>query len=381
MKVLHTIFGLYPSLGGLSSSTYNLLKALRDYHAFDVDILTFFPKDKHDVLIGSDDFIKTVKNDTFSPLLISGNFKDFLQKSAEYDIYHVNGIWTYPSHITSKYARKVKKPYIISPHGMLSPLALRVSSWKKKIIYPLFQAKDIELAGCIHVTSEMEMKYIRHMRIKNPIAIIPNGLDISYDIPQIREGHNEKRKIGFVGRIDRIKNIDKLIMAWAALKGDTLDAHLIIIGDGNTRYLKELMHLLKKYSLRNVVFKGFLGGPKLQQAIRDLDYLVLPSKSENFGMVVPEALINGVPVIASKGTPWRDLNTYNCGWWIDDDTQIIKQYLKLALDIPESKRKEMGRNGQKLVVEKYNIRARSDQMIQLYKWVDGSSIKPDFIYE
>ena len=105
--------------------------------------------------------------------------------------------------------------------------------------------------------------------------------------------------------------------------------------------------------MNNITFTGFIEQELLKELIPQFDYLVLPSKSENFGMVVPEALINGVPVLASKGTPWEELNTHQCGWWYNQDE--LSDVLIQAIQLSESNRIEMGRRGRKLGKEKYSI--------------------------
>jgi glycosyltransferase involved in cell wall biosynthesis len=97
-------------------------------------------------------------------------------------------------------------------------------------------------------------------------------------------------------------------------------------------------------------------------------------------MVVPEALLREIPVIASKGTPWEELNTHHCGWWVDMGVEPLRVALEEALSLPESKRLEMGKIGRNLVEEKYSIEAVAEKMIQLYKWILKEGEKPEFVY-
>ncbi|KUK57182.1 MAG: Uncharacterized protein XD81_1681, partial [Bacteroidetes bacterium 38_7] len=155
---------------------------------------------------------------------------------------------------------------------------------------------------------------------------------------------------------------------------------LVLMGDGETSYKASLVRLVEKLDIKNIVFTGFLNGEEKETALQSLNYLVLPSKSENFGMVVPEALIREIPVIASKGTPWEELNTYNAGWWIDIGVQPLVETLHETLNLSEEQRQQMGQNGRKLVEEKYSIEAVAAQMIQLYKWILNGGEKPQFVY-
>ena len=96
-------------------------------------------------------------------------------------------------------------------------------------------------------------------------------------------------------------------------------------------------------------------------------------------MVVPEALIREIPVIASKGTPWEELNTRNSGWWIDIGAQPLAETLNKALLLTETERRQMGQNGRQLVEENYAIEAVAKKMIRLYDWILEGGEKPEFV--
>lgn len=375
MKILHTIPGLSLNSGGPSTCTYHLLKGLNEL-GVQADVLTMASVNEN--MIGTDSFIKKVSFDAISPLLYSRNFKKYLCQHVGYDLYHGNSIWTLPSHETRIVAKKQNKPFVLAPHGMLYPQALQVSSWKKRIALPLFQRKDLEEADCLQATCEAELIHIRNFGLKNPVAIIPNCLYMPI-MPTIRQKENSIRRVGFVGRIHRIKNIDVLIHAWLKLGEKTKEAELYIIGDGDVIYKQELEALAKKSNLNNIHFLGFLSGEALKNFVASLDYQVLPSQSENFGMVVPEALICGVPVIASTGTPWKELEINRCGWWVDSTIDVISQTLSRALVLDEDSRKIMGDRGRQLVVDNYLMDKVSLKMKQLYEWMLTGK-KVDFVY-
>jgi glycosyltransferase involved in cell wall biosynthesis len=103
--------------------------------------------------------------------------------------------------------------------------------------------------------------------------------------------------------------------------------------------------------------------------LRSADVMVLPSYSENFGIVVAEALVVGVPVITTKDTPWEDLERYECGWWIDLSVANLKRSLEEAIEASLDQIKTMGTNGIALVKAKYDIKAVAKNMNQLYQKV------------
>lgn len=378
MKILHTIHCLNKSWGGPSVCTYQLVKALNQTGT-GTDLLSL-SSNAEDDCIGTDPFIKYVEYDARTPLGVSRNFKQFLVENiSRYDIVHVNTIWLWTTHDAVHVAKKHGMPVVLSLHGMLYPQALQVSRWKKQLALPLFQRNDLRCADVLHATSMAELKSIRDFGLSQPVVVLPNGIEIDA-MPPVRQQVNKVRHFGFIGRINRIKNIDTLLGAWAALGDKTSMCKLSIIGSDDEVYENELRQFVNDKHLGNVVFAGFLSGERLTRAIRELDYLVLPSKSENFGMVVIEALANGIPVIASTGTPWEELNLHRCGWWVDCTTGTLAKTLAKAIDLQEADRIEMGRNGQQLVERNYTIREIALKFRLLYEWIAGNEPKPSFIF-
>ena len=107
--------------------------------------------------------------------------------------------------------------------------------------------------------------------------------------------------------------------------------------------------------------------------------MVVPSDFENFGNIVTEALVRGIPVIASKGMPWQELDEFHCGWWIDNDQETINQTLHIAINTPESERIEMGMHGKQLVAEKYSVDSLGEKMKQFYEWILYGGTMPEFV--
>jgi glycosyltransferase involved in cell wall biosynthesis len=373
MKILHTISGMSAQCGGTASCAYELLRGLHSQNVV-ADILTFAPQ-ADDKLIGDELFIKIVPNDGH---FCSSEYKKALLGS-NYQLFHANGIWEYIELITAKIARKKKIPYIITPQGMLYPQALAVSKLKKQVFLKLFLMNDLNKAACVHATCMEEMQHLRNLGVKSSIAVVPNPINIpansQFSIL------NSQLKIGYLGRVHPRKNIERLLYVWDKLNLNKSDAELIIIGDGDKIYMDFLRAEQIRLNLNNVVFTGFLTGEAKENTLNSLSYLVVPSDFENFGMIIPEALIKGIPVIASKGTPWEELNTHRCGWWVENDVETLSETLQKAIETPEKERIEMGKRGQELVKNNYSVEVIAKKMIRLYDWILNSGEKPEFVYE
>ena len=112
---------------------------------------------------------------------------------------------------------------------------------------------------------------------------------------------------------------------------------------------------------------------------REASLFVLPTFSENFGIVIAESLASYTPVITTKGAPWEDLKTNKCGWWIDIGVEPLKKALEQAIGSNDKILIKMGVNGRKLIEDKYSMQSVAEQMLQLYQWILTKDNKPNFV--
>ena len=130
-----------------------------------------------------------------------------------------------------------------------------------------------------------------------------------------------------------------------------------------------------------VLFVGPVYGRQKENLLAAAELFVLPSFSENFGIVIPEALASGVPVITTKGTPWDDMVRCNCGWWIDLGVEPLVAALRQGLEMSDTERREMGMRGRRLVEEEYTWPSVARQMLAVYAWLRGEGERPGSIWE
>lgn len=308
-------------------------------------------------------------------------FNETLDKIGEADLYHGQGVWMLHSTQMARYAQRHGKPYVITLRGMLYPQALAHKWLLKRIMRSLYQDCTLRNAAAIQATCIEEMEHYRALGFKNPVAVIPNPIEtagvIDSPIPQ-----KTQFRIGYLGRVHPRKRIERLIYAMADLKEKlSEDSELLIIGGGDKSYEKFIHDEVRRLKLSNVRFAGFLTGKEKDRAIDSLSILVVPSDFENFGNIVTEALVHGVPVIASTGMPWQELREYNCGWWISNDQESIDHTILNAYMLGEEKLKTMGENGRELISRNYSVDALGGKMKNLYEWVLGIAPKPEFVYE
>ena len=144
----------------------------------------------------------------------------------EGDVFHAHGLWDLPTHYAARFCRRSGQPYLVSPHGMLEAWALQRSAWKKKVIGWLYQNKDLSRANCLHALTRGERTSIRNYGLRNPIAVVPNGIDLaemdgmarSRGLFEQRFPKAKGRPIAlFLSRIHPKKGLLPLVAAWAEI--------------------------------------------------------------------------------------------------------------------------------------------------------------------
>ena len=384
MRVLQTIYDLTAMAGGPSTCVSDIMQGLYDIKA-PVDLLTVKPSDANVKNLGDgSEWLKEVAYDYKTPLRYSRNFRKALANS-NYDLYHANTIWTDPIHSTCVHARKASKPYVLSPHGMLYPTALAISRWKKIPMLKLWFRKDIMMATCLHATSRQEADHCRTFGYKGQIAIIPNAVVFPKGVELKQNNYRDvkgRRQIGFLGRLHPIKKVENIIYAIDKLSSEQQNlVSLQIIGKYDDQYEQWLKDEVKRLGLEDCVeFVGFVSGKEKYERLSKLSALMVPSVQENFGMIVPEALICGTPVYASLGTPWEELNTIHCGWWKDNSPETIADVIHEIVTKSDEEILQMGAVGRQLMKDKYEQHKVARMMFDLYRWILGETGKPDFVF-
>jgi glycosyltransferase involved in cell wall biosynthesis len=313
------------------------------------------------------------------------------------DLMHYHGIWLPIGRAASAWCRKTDIPCVISPHGMLEAWALNHKKWKKRLALARFQRRDLQDAVAFHACSMQEAEGIRRLGFKQPIAVIPNGVvlpdvagsgaqaaeslaqgALSNPMPRAPFPMLQRRTVLFLSRINPKKGLPMLLDAWAKVAPE--DWRLVIAGNDYGDHQKVVEAKIRELNLsENVEVVGPVFGEAKAAAFRNADLFVLPSYSENFGIVVTEALSYNIPVVTTKGCPWKELQTHNCGWWVDATPTGIEGGLNEALRTENEELSAMGRRGRRLVEENYQWPAIGKKFRSVYRWILEGGEKPDFV--
>ncbi len=293
------------------------------------------------------------------------------------DLFHNHGVWGMPTIYAGTIARRRRIPLVFSPHGMLSKWAMAFSRRRKQFAWwCLGQRRTVAAATCFHATSESEARDIRRLGFRQPVAIIPNGVDLAEFETDPAPDRSARRRVLFLSRIHPKKGVPILLRAWQRVERRHPDWELIVAGPDEAGHLAEVRALATGLRLDRVAFPGPAYGDAKDALYRSADLFVLPTHSDNFGIVIAEALAHGVPVITTTGAPWAGLEKRDCGWWIEPSERNLAEALHGAMALPEELRVEMGRRGRLWMEQSYGWERIAAEMKSVYARLLGGGPPP-----
>jgi glycosyltransferase involved in cell wall biosynthesis len=300
------------------------------------------------------------------------------RSAAGLNVFHTHGLWLMANIYPDWVAQRHKRPLVVSPRGMLGREALRFSPYRKFAFWHVLQHSALQSATCFHVTSEKEYRDVRTTGLRQPIAVIPNGIDLP---PRRHEKKFDGAKtVLFLGRIHPKKGVASLIEAWSKLEDKFPDWQLKIVGPlANNDYARELQQMIVAKKLARVQFSGPLYGTIKSDAYAEADLFILPTLDDNFAMTVAEALAHGTPVISTKGAPWQDLEKHGCGWWIDHGVLALTSALNYAMSIDRQRLADMGQSGRAWMERDFSWDSVASSMDSVYRWLVGSAPQPSCV--
>ncbi len=344
------------------------------------------------------------------------------------DLVHTHGIWQWPSAAVHRWHRRFRKPYIVSPHGMLDPWALAHSAWKKRIVSALYESSHLRDAACIHALCQSEAESIRAFGLTNSICIIPNGVDLVDSRTLEKETNKSERKLLlFLGRLHPKKGLTNALRAFGAIRAQRAgpqrfeEWQFVIAGWDQGGHQAELKRLCDAIGLIyadipaveflgasgtgrrqltavenpwdvtdasthpkprkvqpsvSVLFVGPVFGVQKDHILREADAFILPSFSEGLPMSVLEAWSYGLPVLMTNHCNLPEGFASHAAISIDVHTESITEGMLQLFRSPGAELRSIGMNGRSLVEREFTWPKVAAQMKEVYSWMIGGGTMP-----
>jgi len=284
------------------------------------------------------------------------------------DVVHLTAVYSFPTIPTLAACRALGKPLVWSPRGALQRWDGSRRVWEKT----LWEAACWAIAPervVFHVTSEEEARATQRRFRGARACVVPNGVTVQERSRRVATG--EKLRLLYVGRLDPIKGVENLLEACAIAQRElAVRLRLTIAGDGEGRYVRALRRRMSDLGIADVIsMHGWVGNGEKKALFEETDVIVVPSYQESFAMVVAEGLSYGIPVIASRGTPWRRIEEVGCGLWVANDAETLSRAIDSASRMPL---REMGARGRDWMVREFNWPRIAARMLELYRDLMGT---------
>ena len=317
LRILHYVPTTRFSVGGTVRAAMDICSVLarRGHH------VTWLTADATDV---PDDWNEETENTPFAvetaPLRRLGRLdRASLETAAglvaQADVVHIHALWCLSNPQLAALCHRCQTPTVLSIHGMLDDWSMAVRGTKKKLFLRTVIRPMIARARATLATAEEERRQATKWLPQDPV-VIPLVMDMApYDrlpgpeLAREQFGESDRPKVLFLSRVHEKKSIETLIEAAAILRDRSIDIRLMIAGTGDDRYLADMQRLAKERGVDDrTEFLGMVVGDLKLSLYEMADVFALATQQENFGLVYPEAMLCGTPVITTRGTDiWREL--------------------------------------------------------------------------
>ena len=271
----------------------------------------------------------------------------------DYDVIITHCNWMFPIWWAAHVARKLGKPYYMMPRGSFAPERLKISRWKKCLV-GWIDRHYARHSRAIWATSESEAEGARKYVPGAKTEVFPIGLDVAkYGKVGVRD-EGGRRTLLFFSRISPIKGLDLLVEAWSRIQSNNQTIpnqtiwKLLIVGPDDRGYTEVIKKMFAaKCPAGSFEFRGPVYGETKISLLASADAFILPTRNENWGIAVAEAMASGLPVICTKGAPWSCLDAENAGRWVDVSVEGIQKGIEDILSLADDERRAMGARGRR----------------------------------
>lgn len=373
LTIVHTVWSLERRLGGISNLVPKLADAMFEYGCTASVISCDNVDGRHALVLPERaTFLRAPTLRLGRRSLWSPQFSTMIEASftpLKSRVLHDHGLWTYQNFLAARFAARKGIPLIVSSHGMLEPWALEAKGFRKRIALSLFQRRILDSATVIMVTAESELHSVRRAGLRQPVAIVPIGISLPSTVAR-HDVQTNLRTMLFLSRIHPKKGLLAFVEAWHRVNPSGW--RVIIAGPDEGGHLAQVRRAVECAGLQSQFqFQGETDGQSKSALFESADVFVLPTYSENFGVVVAEAMAYGVPVLTTYGAPWSVLTTINAGWWVKPGVEGLVTGLRSVLATTVMQRAAMGKSGREYVAKHLTWGKTAEMAYHTYVWALG----------
>ena len=305
--------------------------------------------------------------------------------SGDFDVVHSHGLWLGHQWGAWRAGRRRSMFRVISAQGHLDSWAWRRSVMKKKLAWLLYQQAALQSAGCLHALHEGEVASFRAVGLKNPVCVIPNGIDpaptATVEPPWLGQIAPGGRVLLFLGRVAEQKGAADLVAGWAEVIRVSAVSRgnwkLVIAGWPEPATLKCIRQLVAEHRLQDsVCVLGPQSGAAKDACLAHADAFVLPSRSEGLPMAVLEAWSRGLPVAMTDACNLPVGFSRRAAFRIVNEPGRLAAGLSEFLAMPTTRLEEMGQEGKRLSAAEFSWSSVASRMMEVYRWGLGQGPAP-----
>ncbi len=303
-----------------------------------------------------------------NPFGMDPELKAALKSKKDSIVVHLHGGWIPVYSSISKFLKRHKIRFVLTPHGAYNTIAMQRSGTLKKMYFKLFEKNLLTRATKIHSIGESEITGLMDIFPNRKSVLLPYGFDAKKNI---RETTSKKAEfvIGFVGRIDiYTKGLDLLVKSFGTLIEKGYNSKLWIIGDSKEIPLLKQLIQEAKVEKQVVLWGGKFGDDKAQ-LMSKMDIFVHPSRNEGLPAAVLEACNQGIPCVVSQATNLaRYIQEYKAGISVENESveSLTSALITMADKWKSDELKLMSGKAAQMVEEAFNWNIQIEKFDNLY---------------
>jgi glycosyltransferase involved in cell wall biosynthesis len=296
-------------------------------------------------------------------------------KKGDFDLVLIHHLYGDPARMAAQAAYRAGIPYLCYTHGLFAPFCMDLKRQKKQLYMAIVLRRILKKASGIVVCNNTETQFLQKHNINTFVKQIPWGIDLTIDKDkpsrdQLEDAFPELKNrpfVLFLGRLHPIKGLDLLLPAFAELAKDFPEWQLVLAGPDEGGYRRNLEQLVSEAGLeKRVTFTGLVTGLNKEALLSHAEFLILPSYSEGFPLVVVEALGFGKPVVITTTSNVAEVEEEKVGLVVPPTKEDLMKAMRVMIG-DSTLREKCSQNSRKIAKERFSWETIVDNSLELYR--------------